>query len=264
MSKLYFCKCTRFHSCTKILTLISLISAPDSRHYHPDSPHSYPYSLHSHPHSPHFHHPPHFILRFHVPAFTYGRERVSVYVIRRWEIYWGVLSTVTKGCTAKEGNRHQQLVLVMLLMVHQTCRESVMPFLHYQRISYLYMCTHDTMLCTEPCLFFDKVGWATFTLTFCIRVSRATTALQQGLFSVNFEKFLRFLPEHPQANTFAPFRHSWDFTTALKTVAVFLLSHCDTFHSPTKTIIPWHFKDIKTLYNQLFEAVLWNSWSEKF
>ena len=33
---------------------------------------------------------------------------------------------------------------------------------------------------------------------------------------VNFEKFLRFLTEHPKANTFVPFRSLLDFTTALK------------------------------------------------
>ena len=52
---------------------------------------------------------------------------------------------------------------------------------------------------------------------------------QHGLFPANLAKLLRFLPEHPQANTFAPFRQLWDFTTALKTVAVFLLFRCDSF-----------------------------------
>ena len=41
--------------------------------------------------------------------------------------------------------------------------------------------------------------------------------LQRGLFPAHFEKFLRFLPKHSQANTFVPFRPLWDFTTVLKT-----------------------------------------------
>ena len=86
---------------------------------------------------------------------------------------------------------------------------------------------------------------------------------QHGLFPANFEKLLRFLPEHPQANTFVPFRRLWDFTTALKIVAIFLPLRKLPLRSPTKTIIIWHSKQIKTLYNQWFGAVLWNSLSEK-
>ena len=33
--------------------------------------------------------------------------------------------------------------------------------------------------------------------------------------------------------------------------------------SPKKTIIIWHFKQIKALYNKCFGAVLWNSLSKK-
>ena len=69
MSELYFDKCThfllflslsavpihQFHSCTKILTLISLIPTTNSPHSHPYSPYSHHYSLHSHPDSPHSH-----------------------------------------------------------------------------------------------------------------------------------------------------------------------------------------------------------------
>ena len=77
VSKLYFYKSAHFllflslstflihhfNSYTKILTLIPLISTPNSPHshlyslhFHPDSPHSRPSSPHSHPDSLHSHH----------------------------------------------------------------------------------------------------------------------------------------------------------------------------------------------------------------
>ena len=73
-----------------------------------------------------------------------------------------------------------------------------------------------------------------------------------------FWKKLRFLPEHPQANTFVPFRRLWDFTITLKTVATFLRLRQLPLHSSTKTIVIWHSKQIKTLYNRWFGAVLSN------
>ena len=78
-----------------------------------------------------------------------------------------------------------------------------------------------------------------------------------------FWKILRLLPKNPQANTFVPFRRLWDFTIAVKAVSTFLPLRQLLLRSSRKTIIIWHFKQIKTLYNQWFEAVLWNSLSEK-
>ena len=73
-----------------------------------------------------------------------------------------------------------------------------------------------------------------------------------------FWKIFRFLPEHPPANTFVPFRRLWDFTITLKTVATFLPLRQLPLSSPTKTIIIWNSKQIKTLYNQWFRAALPN------
>ena len=72
---------------------------------------------------------------------------------------------------------------------------------------------------------------------------------QHGLFPVNFDKFLRFLPEHPQANTFLPFRPLCNllskqlqyFSYYIATVA---------FAQP--------YENNKTPYNQWFRAVLFN------
>ena len=50
--------------------------------------------------------------------------------------------------------------------------------------------------------------------------------LHHGLFPACFEKFLRFLPKHPQPNTFVSCRPLCDFATVLKTVTIFLLLHC--------------------------------------
>ena len=55
------------------------------------------------------------------------------------------------------------------------------------------------------------------------------TGVHHGLFPANFENFLIFLPKHPQANAFVPFRPLWDFTTVLKTVTIFLLLHCGSW-----------------------------------
>ena len=67
----------------------------------------------------------------------------------------------------------------------------------------------------------DKVAQLTFTLAFYKLFQAAT--LQQKDSSKGFCKFLRFLTEHPKANTFVPFRSLWDFTTT-----VFLLFHWDS------------------------------------
>ena len=54
---------------------------------------------------------------------------------------------------------------------------------------------------------FDRVAQVTFTLAFYKLFQAA--ALQKNTLAgvtVNFETFLRFLTEHPKANTFVPFR----------------------------------------------------------
>ena len=76
---------------------------------------------------------------------------------------------------------------------------------------------------------FDKVYRVIFTLFFLKAITGRNftmKGLHHGLFSANFENFLRFLPKHPQANTFVPFRPLWDFTTVLNTVTIFLLLRC--------------------------------------
>ena len=70
VSKIYFYICPHFLFCpslyilinhfrsyTKILTMIPLISNPNSPHSYPDSPHSHLYFPHSHPDSAHSHLP---------------------------------------------------------------------------------------------------------------------------------------------------------------------------------------------------------------
>ena len=55
---------------------------------------------------------------------------------------------------------------------------------------------------------FDRVAQVTFTLAFYKLFQAA--ALQKNTLAgvtVNFETFLRFLTEHPKANTFVPFRY---------------------------------------------------------
>ena len=76
---------------------------------------------------------------------------------------------------------------------------------------------------------FDKVDRVIFTLFFLKAITGrnfTVKGLQHGLFPSDFEKFLRFLRKHPQANTFVPFRPLGDFTNVFKTVTVFLLLHC--------------------------------------
>ena len=136
--------------------------------------------------------------------------------------------------------------------------------------------------------------------------------LQHRLFSANFEKFLRFLPKHPQENTFVPFRHcvkvskygvyfgphflAFGLNRERYSVSLLIQPECGKMQtrkksifghfsrseffmrfyntSPltlrqlpsrnsTKTTIIWRSKQTKTLYNQWFETVLWNSLSEK-
>ena len=55
---------------------------------------------------------------------------------------------------------------------------------------------------------FDKVTQVTFTLAFFISYSRLQLYKKRTLarVPVNFEKVLRFLSDHPKANTFVPFR----------------------------------------------------------
>ena len=81
--KQYFYKCThsllslslstviihQFYSYTKILTLISLIFAPNSSRSRPYSPHS-----------------PHSVPRFPVPAFTDSQRRLLPVFIKRWNM----------------------------------------------------------------------------------------------------------------------------------------------------------------------------------
>ena len=71
-------------------------------------------------------------------------------------------------------------------------------------------------------------------------------------------KKIEISSRNPQANTFVPFRRLWDFTITLKTVATFLWLRQLPLHSSTKTIIIWHSKQIKTLYNRWFGAVFSN------
>ena len=55
---------------------------------------------------------------------------------------------------------------------------------------------------------FDKVTQVSFTLAFFISYSRLQLYNKRTLVRVlvNFEKILRFLTEHPEVNTFVPFR----------------------------------------------------------
>ena len=79
---------------------------------------------------------------------------------------------------------------------------------------------------------FDKVYRVIFTLFFLKAITGRNftmKGLHHGLFPANFERFLRFLPKHPQPNAFVPFRPLWDFTTVFKTVTIFLLLHCGSW-----------------------------------
>ena len=112
--------------------------------------------------------------------------------------------------------------------------------------------------------FFDKFDRVIFNLVFLKAITGPNFKMKRfhhGLFPANFEKFLRFLPKHSQANTFVPFRpnHCSQNSCNILPITLRQLPLC----SSTKATIIWHSKQTKTLYSQWFGAALWNSLSEK-
>ena len=85
--------------------------------------------------------------------------------------------------------------------------------------------------------------------------------LHHGFFPANFEKFLRFLPKHPQANAYVPFMRFYHCSQNSYNISITLRQLL--LRSSKKAATIWHSKQTKTLCNQWFGAVLWNSLSEK-